>query len=1119
MKKLNKNYISALFIFPLVTIAPFSAIGQVVVNDTLTGASSSYSWRALGDACLTAGDGRASSIPACRSYYDSKNQVGGVSGSLPDPIGQGALRLTDGGLRTSRTGAVVSTTPFDANRGIQVNYSTATYGGNSYVSSGRTGFPGSNSGADGLAFFLADGSKSPSIGSAGGSLGYSCSQNKGPGVIGGYVAVATDEYGNFSNKNDSTSDGIGPNPGAIVVRGAGSIDFDSLHQLNPFYYPNGLDTASKLQAVRQTCGTGFLQNFHYTDITDANGNTIHSRQSTTETVLDYRLLMNPVRVAGSIYNQEMTFDGSGRQTNAVVPKRGDAKIFTYALKITQTGLLSLSYSVDGGAVQPLIIDKSIKENNGPLPPTLLFGFTSGTGGGTNVHEILCFKAQPIVAASTAAATNTQQSAKVRAGSQVYLAYYHPINSWGQLTASNLVTDAGGNVSINSLANWDANCALTGGICAPTGGGSTTAQTSSSRSIIAWNGTKGIPFRYSDLDVSQKIQMGGATNGQTQVDYLRGDRSKEVFNGGSLRSRDGVLGDIVNSGPTWVGYPSSSFTAAGNDLLNNDALSEFGSSYTTFAASLSSRMNVVYAGANDGMMHGFRAGLYSNSTTFDAANNDGNEVLSYVPAAVIKTIHSGTNTLDFSSPSYAHNSYVDGTPGTGDLYYSGAWHTWLVGGLGAGGNAAGVINDTYPTEHSNVTSKGVLYALDITNPAQFTESNAANIVMGEWSSLDITCVNDANCKSHLGSVYGTPIIRRLHDGNWAVIFGNGRDSASGTAGVFIMTVDKTTGNKTFRFIDTNKTFVLGSSKNGIDFVSSADLDSDQVTDYLYAGDYKGNVWRFDLTDKSPSNWISPSAAIFKTPSSQPITTKIAVTATQQKNGTSRLILSFGTGRSNPQALTSGITYASGGQSFYGIWDWNLSAWNAKSATKYIALTSPQPFTSTDLQVQTITDYIGNSGQISGFRTVSQNSVCWKGVGSCTQFGWKVNFNSTNGEQIIYNPLLSNGSLLFNTIIPAVTQTLSCSIQNAEGFTMAIDPETGGAPVVSFFNSISTSAGFTTMTRGIISGLGIGGTGAPTIVSANGSPYLVQQTTSGIGNVTKVNPSPSILTKRLSWVKLR
>ena len=34
-----------------------SAHAQLIINDTLTGASSSYNWQSLNGACLTAGDG------------------------------------------------------------------------------------------------------------------------------------------------------------------------------------------------------------------------------------------------------------------------------------------------------------------------------------------------------------------------------------------------------------------------------------------------------------------------------------------------------------------------------------------------------------------------------------------------------------------------------------------------------------------------------------------------------------------------------------------------------------------------------------------------------------------------------------------------------------------------------------------------------------------------------------------------------------------------------------------------------------------------------------------------------------------------------------------------------
>ncbi|EGF31961.1 putative type-4 fimbrial biogenesis pily1-like protein [Oxalobacteraceae bacterium IMCC9480] len=953
-----------------------------------------------------------------------------------------------------------------------------------------------------------DGNKDPSIGSYGGSLGYSCSQGKSPGdgVDGGYLGVAIDEFGNFSNKNDSTSDGSGPNPGTIVVRGSGSITFTALYLLNDSYYPTRLSSSDRISAVQNTCATGVLQNWSGRTVTDANGKSISNKKSTTEPVRDYQLLVQPLKVSAPIFNQQ----AMNR------PLRANANIFSYDLSITQDGLLSLSYNINNGVAQPVIAKQSITANNGPLPSSFRFGFTSGTGGGSNVHEILCFKAAQINAASGSAGTNVQQSARVQAGSQVYLAYYHPQNSWGQLTASSLVADAAGNVSINPVANWDGSCSLTGGACAATGT-TTTAQNPQTRTLLSWSGTSGIAFQYDSLTTAQKNLLGGSTDGALRTSFLRGDRSAEVLlsglGTGSFRRRDSVLGDIMNSSPTWVGAPSLPYDTAGTDLLFKTTVAEFGSAYASFSSTHATRPHTVYVGANDGMLHGFRAGANDASQKFSTSvtPNDGIDVLSYVPAAVISSIHPANTALDFSSTQYAHNAYVDATPGSGDLFYSGAWHTWLVGGLGAGGNATGTIND------KTSSANGVLYALDITDPARFNESNASSLVLGEWDSSSIACVN-VTCNTSLGSQYGTPIIRRLHDGNWAVIFGNGRNSATGTAGVFIMSVNATTGARAFRFLDTGAASL--SSKNGIDYVVAADLDSDYVTDYLYAGDYQGKVWRFDLTSKDPAQWAAGSTPLFSTPSGQPITTSLTVNSVVQSTGNSRIVVAFGTGEQLPQTLTSGAAYAGNNQSFYGIWDWNMASWNGKSLVNYVSLAASQSFSVSNLALQTITTSGGGSGSVSGFRTVSQNPVCWKGSSVCasgnSQFGWKLNFSSN--EQIIYNPQLAYGALIFNTTLPAVAQTLSCSNQLSSGYTMAISADTGGALTTSLFENAAKTAGIFATGKAIISGLGLSATGSPSIVTAGGSPFLVQQTISGVGIVTEINP-PAGRSGRLTWVKLR
>lgn len=1141
MNKQRKNYVSAIWTLPLVALMPLPVLAQLVISDTLTGASSSYKWVSTGGACLTAGTGVASTIPACKDlpYYNGGNPrattetlVGGVSGRVsptPDPVGKGALRLTNGDFTPNGAngnndrGAVVSDFTFPTSQGVQVTFSTATYGGNGY----------NGTGADGITFFLSDGDPLPAgkgtrslnPGGIGGSLGYSCSNVNSPaeGVDGGYLGVGIDEFGNFSNKGDNTATGSAFRPGNIGVRGAGSITYASLLRDNPTYFPSGgySNPTDRLNVVRQTCKDGFLSDYNPTLTTNSDGDPVTQPKMPVQ-LPDYPLLGDKVYpVTTPLANQEGVSN----------PLRSNANVFTYALSITQDGLLSLSYNVNGGAASPLISKQSITAGNGPLPQNFRFGFSAGTGGGSNVHEILCFKAAQLNTATDSAGTNVQQSAKVQAGSQVYLAYYHPLNSWGQMTASDLVADAAGNVTINPTANWDANCVLTGGACVPTAK-TTTVQSPTQRNIVSWNGTTGVPFQYltvstSTLTVQQESALGSsAADGTARVAYLRGDRTNELNSAGvgTLRRRDGVLGDIRNSSPTWVGFPSQNYSSIGKDKLTKATIAEFGSAYASFVSTYATRSNVVYAGANDGMMHGFRAGSYDSTTqVYSPTQNDGNEVISYVPAAVVSSIHptTGTNatSLDFSSPQYSHNEFVDATPGTGDLYYSGAWHSWLVGGLGAGGNSTGAIND------NSTTAKGVLYALDITDPSQFSESNAASLVKGEWDSTSITCVADTTCNTKLGSVYGTPIIRRMHDGNWAVIFGNGRNSANGTAGVFIMTIDRTSGARSFRYFDTASG--SASAKNGIDYVSSADLDGDRVVDYLYAGDLNGNVWRFDVTSSDPANWKADTTAMFTTASGQPITTRIAVNAITQSSGPSRLVLAFGTGIQSPQTLASPATFATASQSLYGIWDSKLTTWNALNSTQYTALATSPAVTLSDLQTQTFTTNTAASGNISGYRTVSQRPVCWRGSSTCsggasanTQLGWKIDLPAST-EQIIYNPIVAYGTFLINTTIPSNTQTLSCTTQPASGYTLALSPETGGAPsTISFFDSASKDAGFpaSNSVNGFIAGLGLSATGSPSIVTASGKPFLVQQTTSGTGVVTKVNTVAG-KSGRLTWIKLR
>ena len=1107
-------------------LLPFASHAQQVISDTLNGAAAVNAWKSFNGACLTAGN-NTGTIPACVGlpYYSGKAQVGGTSGTLPDAVGQGALRLTNGDTAlngsngTNQTGAIVSTVPFPSSQGLQVTFSTVTYGGN-----------GANStGADGMTFFLSDALQGPSVGALGGSLGYSCSNVNSvyDGVSGGYIGVGIDEYGNFSNgattvqggtvANDNTASGSGFAPSSISVRGAGNVNWLYLSSNYPTLYPAGAD---QVNAVHQTCQTGTLYNASNRKQTvTVNGatSTIDSGTSSSIPVLDYKFLGGSKLVTSG--NAALSISN---QQGVSTPTRGNATPITYALSITQNGLLNMAYSVNGGVTTPVITNQSITASNGAVPANFLFGFSGGTGGGSNVHEITCFKAAQLNAASTSAGVNVQQSARVEAGTQVYLSYYHPTNWWGELTATSLNYNAAtDSVSFNTTANWNASCTLTGGAC-PATGSSNTAQTPASRALLTWNGSRGVPFQFGSLSSTQQTNLSDTAH----VAYLRGDRTGEITttNTSGLRTRTGVLGDVTNSSPVWVGAPAFPYKGPWKDAINSAALTPEGSSYVSFASSNAARTNVVYSGANDGLMHGFRAGAYKTDGTFDASStNDGRELIGYMPAAVSAVIRNTAAALDFASPQYTHSTFVDATVGTGDLYYAGAWHTWLAAGIGAGGNPGGPIND-----NTSTATGGSFFALDIASPANFSEANAASLTIGDWSPTTLTCVSGTttSCGVNLGNTYGTPIIRRLHDGNWAVIFGNGYNSNTGTAGIYIMTVKQSDGSKTFRFLDTGygppKDPLGKNSKNGIAYVTSADLDGDHITDYLYAGDLFGNVWRFDVTASNASSWAVGASPLFSTLAGQPISTNVTVSSALSKTGPPRVMVGFGTGQKLPQTQSSGATYASAtGQSLYGIWDWNMNSWNAKSATPYVSLIAPQTVNTNVLQVQTATNVAGSSGSISGYRTVSRNAVCWSGSSNCASgknvmFGWQLALPSTN-EQVIYGPTTNSGLFVVNTVIPAVSNVLTCSNQPAAGYTMAVSIDTGGATATSFFADATNN--YVTTNGLVISGIGLSGTGTPSFVTALKKPYLITQTVSGVGSITQVNPSANGIGKRVSWIKLR
>ena len=235
---------------------------------------------------------------------------------------------------------------------------------------------------------------------------------------------------------------------------------------------------------------------------------------------------------------------------------------------------------------------------------------------------------------------------------------------------------------------------------------------------------------------------------------------------------------------------------------------FTDDYDKFRAKNASRASMLFVGANDGMLHGFDA------TT-------GVERIAYVPQGV----HADLGQL--SNPNYVHRYFVDGSPFTGDLLDAKEWRTWLVGTLGAG-------------------AKGY-FAIDVTDPASFTEANALRLV-----KLDTTAGNDAD----IGHIFSEPAreeghpqltqqITRMNNGRWALVMGNGYNSTNRRAVLLVQYLD---GAKEVLKIPAG---TLGD--NGLSAPRLVDLDGDRVPDVAYAGDLRGQLWKFDLGSTKASEW--------------------------------------------------------------------------------------------------------------------------------------------------------------------------------------------------------------------------------------------------------------------------
>jgi type IV pilus assembly protein PilY1 len=494
------------------------------------------------------------------------------------------------------------------------------------------------------------------------------------------------------------------------------------------------------------------------------------------------------------------------------------------------------------------------------------------------------------------------------------------------------------------------------------------------------GTGLVDFTYASLTATQKgyfadTHIGTLTQwssltpaqqalaqGGNLVNYLRGqfsheDQTSNLLDDRWYRNREAVMGDALESQPTFVAGPLFDYPYAG---------------YSSYKSNNLSRDSIVYIGANDGMLHAFYAKdsvpyVLPAKCVIGAVAGEhcgGEEAWAYVPSMVIP------NMWKLADSSYAtlHTNYVNGSPIVSDICtancsdaLTAVWKTILVAGLNGGGRG--------------------YYALDITNPSspqllwEFTTSSG----MGKITDDDV------------GYAFGQAVITRKQDGTWVVLLTSGYNNVSpGDGQGYLYVLDAATGTIISKIGTGAGTTTTPSGLAKIRAYNEEPIGN--LAGYVYGGDLLGNVWRFDIN--SPvvaavgTGDVMRFATLFDAGGvAQPVTTTPILAKINGKRA-----IGIGTGK----YLETGDLTNTNTQSYYMIMDDDATSTFVNPRTTMVQQTIvPDPLD-------------------TAYRTAGSSNT----VNFYSTRGWFVDFPDT-GERVNIDGKLVEGVLIIPTIVPSNT----------------------------------------------------------------------------------------------------
>ena len=388
-------------------------------------------------------------------------------------------------------------------------------------------------------------------------------------------------------------------------------------------------------------------------------------------------------------------------------------------------------------------------------------------------------------------------------------------------------------------------------------------------------------------------------GRDRLAFLLGDRTTELGQTcntclvpglGVFRTRNGVLGDIVNGGAVIVGKPAVMVGEPG---------------YAAFASTpaVANRPQMVYVSANDGMLHAFDG-------------QTGDEKFAYIPNAVF----SGLNKL--TSPSYVHRPFVDGPLLVAEANTTNGWKSVLAGTFGAG-------------------AQGVM-ALDITDPNAF----GTDKVLWEFTDKDDGDIGNVTSQPKIAKV------KRNGNTEYFIVVSGGYNNyqtdalpitsnSVGDGYVFMLSLNKpqaapwSLGSNYFKFKLPLTTILKANGVGGV----AVDTDNNNFATALFAGDLQGNLWKVLFPSDDPNAWaVSKFASLQDSGNqSQPITADPTLVAGPGKT----TVVVVGTGRLLSSSDLSGVPQQ---QTVYGIWDVNntkVSGTNARARLHSRTVISDDP----------------------------------------------------------------------------------------------------------------------------------------------------------------------------------